>query len=222
MIVAWIPARKGSRRLPHKNRKKIGSQSLVSLAVTQARAAGFFDEIFVDTDSSAIESDAIRAGAKSTGLRPNEVSRDTTSTADSLLSWLDRLPAGLAVREVFVLQPSSPLRSAADIAKFRGELSYSTNSAASCSLPWQPAEDLIEPVGKSWRTPFGAARPLSRRLLFLDGAIFYCKTEWFLKKEELVVAGETELIEISRLAGLDIDDEFQLRVARAISADQGA
>ena len=218
MIIAWIPARKGSRRLPHKNQKKIGSQSLVSLAVTQARAAGFFDEIFVDTDSSAIESDAIRAGAKSIGLRPREVSRSTTSTAESLLSWLDRLPADLAVCEVFVLQPSSPLRSAADITNFRGKLSHSTNSAASCSPPWQPSQDLIELVGKSWRTPFDGAGQVSRRLLFLDGAIFYCRTEWLLKKEELVVAGETEIIEISRLAGLDIDDEFQLRVARAISA----
>ena len=50
-IVALIPARSGSRRIPNKNIKRLGKHPLLAYTIEQARQSGIFDEIIVSTDS---------------------------------------------------------------------------------------------------------------------------------------------------------------------------
>ena len=48
--VAIIPARAGSKRLPHKNRMTINNKSLVEITIICAIESGVFDDIIVSTD----------------------------------------------------------------------------------------------------------------------------------------------------------------------------
>jgi len=196
--------------------RRIGGSSLVEIAVDHALTSGLFDAVYVDTDSGSIEEQGIRAGAHSLGLRPAELSQDETPTSRSLFEWLSRHPLGEEIESVVILQPSSPLRGSNDLLYFASKLSASTNSAASCSEPWQPPIDLVMLEGESWTRLVEDFHRNAGEVVFIDGAIFFCRTKWFLAKRQILVPGETKLVSISRLAGLDVDDLFQLNVAKRL------
>ena len=53
-VLAIIPARGGSKRVPRKNLKKISGIPLVAHAILQAKESNYINEIIVSTDDSEI------------------------------------------------------------------------------------------------------------------------------------------------------------------------
>lgn len=113
-----IPARGGSRGIPHKNIKPLGGKSLIAYSIEAARRTGATDDhILVSTDDPMI-AETVR---RSTGLpvpfmRPAELATDTAGSREVILhamDWADE--AGIAYDVVVLLQPTSPLRTADDI-----------------------------------------------------------------------------------------------------------
>ena len=82
-----------------------------------ARQAGLASvAIVVDTDSAAIAEEARRWGGAVPFLRPPELAGDDVSSVTSSLAALERLERdGLDVADVILLQPTSPLRTGADV-----------------------------------------------------------------------------------------------------------
>jgi CMP-N-acetylneuraminic acid synthetase len=121
-VACVVPARGGSKGIPDKNLRTVGGISLVGRAVLAGRAflrrTGLTDaRVVVDTDSEAIAAEGRAWGAEVPGLRPAELARDTTSTVESTLALLDRLEAAAdPVDAIVLLQPTSPLRTDADVA----------------------------------------------------------------------------------------------------------
>jgi len=104
-IVAVIPARGGSKGVPRKNLRPIGSFTLLSLKVAQAKLSKC-SEIYVST-----EDDEIAEVAKASGveviLRPKELAQDDTSTDAVLLHAINDI--GLEDKDCLVLlQTTSP------------------------------------------------------------------------------------------------------------------
>ena len=54
MAVCVIPARGGSKRIPHKNIKSFCGQPMIAWSINAARGAGVFDRIVVSTDDDQI------------------------------------------------------------------------------------------------------------------------------------------------------------------------
>jgi N-acylneuraminate cytidylyltransferase/CMP-N,N'-diacetyllegionaminic acid synthase len=116
-ILAVIPARAGSKGVSGKNLALVAGKPLLAWTIEAARQAGCLDRIVVTTDGNEIAEAALRAGAEVPFHRPPELARDETPGMDAILhavSWLDEQqhyrPAA-----VMVLQPTTPLRTAADI-----------------------------------------------------------------------------------------------------------
>ena len=61
---AIIPARGGSKGIPHKNLRTVGGRSLVARAVDSAFQSEIFDRVYVSTDSAEIADQAEKAGAE--------------------------------------------------------------------------------------------------------------------------------------------------------------
>ena len=98
-IVAIIPARGGSKRIPGKNIKRFAGRPIISYSIAAARQSGLFRRVIVSTDSEEIASVAQKFGSEVPFIRPDELSDDFTDTAAVILhalSWLkknDALPA---------------------------------------------------------------------------------------------------------------------------------
>lgn len=219
MKIAWVPARGSSKRIPRKNLQLINGKTLVELSIEAALDSEIFDAVFVDTDDAEIERIGLSAGAKSLGLRSKELSSDLSSSSESLLSWTFRFdPTKKRDFDLFVLQPTSPLRNGDHIREFDAQWDSSFGSALSVSEPWQPVRDLVTPSQDSWcHTLRDLNLESSRGVCLVDGAIYSCQRSWLMEHKAITLEGESQLIVIPRIAGLDVDDSFQLDLARRLA-----
>lgn len=80
MIIAVIPARGGSKRIPGKNIKSFCGKPMIAWSIEEAKASGCFDRIIVSTDDLEIAETAKAWGAEVPFLRPPELSDDHTGT----------------------------------------------------------------------------------------------------------------------------------------------
>jgi pseudaminic acid cytidylyltransferase len=101
MIVAVIPARGGSKRIPRKNIRPFNGKPIIAYSIAAAMACGLFDRIIVSTDDAEIASVARGFGAETPFMRPAELSDDHTGTNAVIahaLAWLaaQGLPADIA------------------------------------------------------------------------------------------------------------------------------
>lgn len=110
-MLAVIPARGGSKRLPAKNIKAFAGAPLIAHTIAQAQACPEIERLIVSTDDAAIRRTAARFGAEVL-LRPPQLATDTATTAvaiqhvvQQLYDTENYLPEG-----VMTLQVTNPLR----------------------------------------------------------------------------------------------------------------
>ena len=89
--VAIIPARGGSKRIPHKNIKSFEGKPIIGYSIETALESGLFDRVIVSTDDPEIASVSKSFGAEIPFLRPVELADDFTGTnavVKHCLEWL--------------------------------------------------------------------------------------------------------------------------------------
>lgn len=91
MNFALIPARAGSKRIPHKNIKDFCGQPLIAYSIQVAQASGLFTDIVVSTDCPEIAKLAESLGAIAPFLRPKELADDYTGTREVIEHAIEAL-----------------------------------------------------------------------------------------------------------------------------------
>jgi CMP-N,N'-diacetyllegionaminic acid synthase len=111
-ILAIIPARKGSKRIPRKNLIELSGEPLISYTINAAIESNVFDRIVVSTDSLEIADMAIELGVEVPILRPDVLSKDKSSSYDVVKHMVLFLcnEECFSPDVVVLLQPTSPLR----------------------------------------------------------------------------------------------------------------
>ncbi|HEX7129061.1 MAG TPA: pseudaminic acid cytidylyltransferase [Rhodanobacteraceae bacterium] len=80
MKLAVIPARGGSKRIPHKNIKPFRGKPIIAWSIEAALRSGCFDEVIVSTDDAEIAGVARQFGATVPFVRPAELADDHAGT----------------------------------------------------------------------------------------------------------------------------------------------
>ena len=107
-VLALIPARSGSQRVPDKNIRLLAGHPLIAYSIAAAKACGFFDRIVVSTDSERYRDIAIYYGAEAPFIRPPEFATSTSPDIEWLKHALTQLKEPY---DCFVkLSPTSPFR----------------------------------------------------------------------------------------------------------------
>lgn len=110
-VVALIPARGGSKRLPGKNLAPCAGRSLLDWTAQSALGAQHVDLALLSTDDEAIAEAGRALGLSVPFLRPPEISADDTPMVPVMRHALAWAQAELGPIEALVLlQPTSPLR----------------------------------------------------------------------------------------------------------------
>lgn len=115
-LLAVVPARGGSKRLPRKNLLQLGDKPLIAWTLDAAVESQCFVDVLVSTDDEEIAETAKAYGALVPWLRPAEFATDTASSIDVVLhalDWYERERG--TVNGVMLLQPTSPFRSSVTI-----------------------------------------------------------------------------------------------------------
>ena len=110
MIIAIIPARKGSKRILNKNIKKFNGKPIISYSIQTALKSNLFDEIIVSTDSSKIAKISKYYGATVPFKRPKILSNNSTTTHSVIKHAIKKMILNKKhPKYICCLYPTSPL-----------------------------------------------------------------------------------------------------------------
>lgn len=117
-IIALIPARSGSKRIPRKNIKPFCGKPIIAYPITTALESKLFSRVIVSTDSQHIADIAQSFGAEAPFLRPSSLSDDFTPTAAVARHACDELGLDSSSCDVLcVIYPTTPLLQASFLAQ---------------------------------------------------------------------------------------------------------
>lgn len=217
-VLALIPARGGSKGIPGKNIADLAGKPLIAWTIEAAQACSGVDAIVLSSDEHAIAEVATRFGCAVPFMRPSALATDEASSMDVVYHALEQLPE---FDVVLLLQPTSPLRTSADI-----EACLNLLKAAPAVVSVRPSVDHpyltydINDVGIM--TPYAkpsAGQSLRRQDLpgawCLNGAIYAADADW-LKSKRSFLASETIAYQMPSERSLDIDTVADLRLADEI------
>lgn len=110
-VLVIIPARGGSKGIPHKNIKPLNGKPLIYYTIDTARAITGDENICVSTDDEEIITVVEKYGLKVPFKRPAELATDTAGTYEVLLHALSYYESqGKRYDAVLLLQNTSPFR----------------------------------------------------------------------------------------------------------------
>ena len=110
-IVALIPARAGSKRVPDKNIRPLAGHPVIAYTIAAALSSRIFSDVIVSTDSERYAQIVKYYGAEVPFLRPSELATDQSPDIEWLEYTLGRLKhAGRNYDCFSILRPTSPFR----------------------------------------------------------------------------------------------------------------
>lgn len=116
-VLAVVPARGGSKGIPHKNLRPLGGVPLVARAGRVAKAVAAIDRAIVSTDHETIAKVAEEAGLAAPFRRPEDLSGPAIGDWEVLHHALLAMEGldGVIYDMVVMLQPTSPSRTPAHV-----------------------------------------------------------------------------------------------------------
>ncbi|MCM1355309.1 MAG: acylneuraminate cytidylyltransferase family protein [Staphylococcus sp.] len=136
-----IPARGGSKGIPRKNIKPLCGRPLIHYSIDVARTLAPDSHIIVSTDDEEIRRVAGQTGLPVPYTRPDYLGGDTVGSREVILDamdWADR--QGIDYDKVVLLQPTSPMRTADDV--------------AACISLFTPGTDMVVSVTEAACNPY--------------------------------------------------------------------
>lgn len=210
-VLAIIPARGGSKRIPNKNIRDFCGKPLIAYAIEQAKRCASVDRVIVDTDSAEIASIARNLGAEVPFLRPSSLGGDNAQVVDSILHMLTRLreEEQYEPTHVLILQTTSPLREQKDIDACVALLQTSGATTVLTVTPTHPRlyhltdeGDLV--LGNKFSadsTNMQAWRPA----FLLNGCFVYLVEAKALFAERTIITKKTKAVVCDKWRSIDLD-----------------
>jgi N-acylneuraminate cytidylyltransferase len=115
-IVALIPARSGSKRVPDKNIRFLAGHPLIAYTISAALQSGIFSSVIVSTDSERYADIAKYYGAEVPFMRPLDIAGELSPDIEWVKYALNYLRDEGRIYDCFsILRPTSPFRQAETI-----------------------------------------------------------------------------------------------------------
>lgn len=220
-ILAIIPARSGSKGLPHKNIKKLDGKPLIAYTIEAAQKSNLFIDIFVSTDSEEYAEISKNFGAIVPFLRDENLANDNSKISDVIINVLEKLKKmGKEYDYFMLLQPTSPLRTEEDILnsynflKMKNGNSVITVCEAEHSPLWMNTlsenlclDNFLESTNKN--------RQELEQYYRINGAIYLTNVEYY-KKFKNFYKDKSYAYIMDREKSIDIDTKLDFIVAEAI------
>lgn len=216
-VLAVIPARGGSKRLPKKNVRKLAGKPLLNWTIDAAIQCNCFDSIIVSTDDLEISEIAIRAGAEVPELRPDHLASDTATTEDLVIYILNHYDVDSDI--IVILQPTSPLRKSWHIQEaielFDSKNAYSVVSVSLCEHPPQwtnvlPSDSSLE--GFIRESDCSRSQDL-QQLYRLNGAVFVYDVKQLKERKKMKFYSDSFAYKMDSRYSIDIDSQLDFDIA---------
>lgn len=213
-MLAIIPARGGSKRLPGKNTMNFNGKPLIAYSIELALRFSAISKIIVSTDCEEIAMVSEQYGVPVDELRPSYLASDEASSIDVLNYHIQELEKkGFKSDLILVLQPTSPLRTLDDLTAAKKLLDEtSANSVVSYTKETHPIF-WHKFIGNDYSISnvFSESSKPSQATYYPNGAIYLAKSE--LIKLGKVTDETSRALIMPRERSVDIDTIEDFRYA---------
>lgn len=221
-VVALVPARGGSKGVPGKNIKELGSKPLLAWAIEVAAATDGVDRTLVSTDDHEIASVAREWGAE-VSMRPAHLATDDALVVDTVRHTVEELqsaadPPGYVV----MLEPTTPFRRPEDVEACLDRLVETdvdsvatfTDAEVNPHRTWELSDGEPEPFlpeGTPWHP-----RQALPETYQLNGAVYAFDIDAVTDEGSSLLFGEAGAVTMPATRSLDIDTELDFAVAETL------
>ena len=216
-VLAVIPARRGSKGLPVKNLRLLDGVPLIVHSIRAARAASLVTTVVVSTEDDEIAAIGAAHGA-TVVKRPAALATDTAQNTPVVRHAIEA--RGAAEQVVVLLQPTSPLRTAAQIdACISAVLDGAKSAMTITAVDHHPGKavivdhGLIEPFTSD--ADMEAQRQAMREVYRQNGAVYAIGVADFLAHDRFYLRPCRGVV-VPREDSIDIDSEIDLLLAELI------
>ena len=210
-ILAIIPARAGSKRIPNKNIRNFFGKPLIAHTILQAKESPIIDRVIVDTDSPKIAKIAKKYGAEAPYLRPKHLAGDKAQVIEAILHLLNRLrkEEGYKPTHVMILQTTSPFREQKDINACWNLMLRTRADSVLTVAPTHPRlyyldkkQNIVLANKRASKSSNTQAWPPA---YLLNGCFVYIVKTPVLLKEKNVITKNTKAVVCDRWRSVDLD-----------------
>jgi len=223
-LLALIPARSGSKRLPHKNSLNFGGKPLIAWSIDAGLQSKYVDRVVISTDSTAIAAIAKKYGADAPFVRPEILASDTATTIDVVRHAINMLEKENDFYDyILLLQPTSPLRNTKHIDE-AVELLISKSAHGIIGITevehpveWTNTLPMDNSMEGFFPTEYRDIRSQDFPVRYrINGAIYLNKIENVFREGSLLLNKKCYAYIMPRSVSLDIDSKFDLDVAKSM------
>lgn len=218
-VLAVVPARRGSKGVPHKNLAELMGLSLIGHAGRVLRDVPFVDRRIISTDSEAYREEGLRHGLEGPFLRPAELSGDEAGAVPTMQHALVEAERQYGQRFdiVLIIEPTSPLRAAQDIMDavhlLLGSGADSVVTVSRTIEKYHPLKALKLADGRLDYFMPEAARVVGRQQvsehLYHRNGVCYALTRECLMEKEVIISVHTRALVLDRPL-VNIDEPIEL------------
>jgi CMP-N-acetylneuraminic acid synthetase len=234
-VLGIITARGGSKGIPGKNLKLLAGKPLLAYTVDTARRSGALDRVILSTEDEAIATAGRDLGCDVPFIRPLDLAHDDTPhlpVIQHATRWMQER-INYQPDAVMILQPTSPLRTAEDIAAAVALLETSgADSVLSVNevpVHAHPMRTLrLDATGHA--VLFVSGDPVRARInrrqdlppaWVMNGAIYACRTRVLFDAEPSLYGSRVVAYRMPAERSISIDDLEDWHAAeRALSSRQ--
>ena len=219
-VIAIIPARSGSKRLPKKNILPLSGKPLIAWTIQAALSSNYIDKCIVSTDCDEIANLAKEYGASVPFMRPSKLATDQTSSSSVYLHVLETLQEDYDI--AIFLQPTSPLRLASDIDQSL-EIMLSSESPSIVSVGkskhpanWHISLDSNQKIKSTLDKVLDQYNGITNdHIYYFNGAIKAINVEHYIK-ERTFFSDNTVVYVMPQKRSIDIDTDIDFKLAELL------
>lgn len=216
-VVAMIPCRLGSQRVPKKNLRLLGGKTLSQWVAEACKASGVFDDIYINSESLVFEKMAKESDVKFY-QRPKHLASNSATNDDFALDFIDNVKLDVLIQ----VNPTSPFITSEDIKNFVKTF-FKEKYQTLHTVKAEQIEGLFDgkPLNFNPMKQMPPSQELTPVLIFSSSIMGWdaAKFRENMKNFGCAVYGGDGKIGYYILNGnstLDIDNEFDFQLAEAI------
>lgn len=219
-IVAIIPARGGSKGIPHKNIIDFAGRPLVYWSIKAAIKSKYINAVYVSTDDDKIAKVSAKSGAKVI-KRPSRLAQDTSTSEVALKHAIREIRKDVKkIDYVVFLQATSPLRETKDIdmaiEQIIREKADSSLSVARLDAYFLWKMNGKKPVSINYNYKKRKRRQNYKGVLFNENGSIYVFKPDILMKHNNRFGGRMILFEMDLWKSFQIDSLEELKLCQDI------
>lgn len=218
-VLAVIPARGGSKRLPRKNILEIDGHPMIAYTIMAARNATRITDWVVSSEDDEILQVAERYGATTPFKRPNNLATDNIRNIDVVLHALEHMEnvSGQKYDIIVLLQPTAPIRKASHIDDAIERLWQSNlPSLAAVKGPFQKRDPILKRIdqdGNLVRYCTNSELDPREPFYIYNAALYAVKRDYFVKERRFTSDKQVPFV-MDKYCSTDVDDLADMTVAK--------